>query len=43
MAFKSIWQRDSTVLKDIRRVYESSGLRISISNMFSEEARLLKR
>jgi hypothetical protein len=42
-AFRVVWDRDGSVLADQRRVYESDGLKISVCNAFTEEARLLKR
>lgn len=42
-AFMAIWERDSNELGGKQRWYESEGLLVAASNVFSEEARLLKR
>lgn len=39
----SVWSKDSESLKNMRRVYETQDLTICVSNLFSEEARLLKK
>ena len=42
-ALMAIWTKDMDALHDPRRVYESKGLRVAISNCFTKEAQQLKR